>query len=362
MLTKELIQSRNSTSINLSDLKKLNIYGQNISNISIISSMIKLEYLSLSSNNISSLSPLSNCIHLREIYLRNNKIKSFEELKHLRPLFNLRVLWLEGNPICDDDFYRKKVLNILPQIISLDNKNRILKRERVNVKKRHQSEGRKRNKNIDINSNIDYSISKSQRKKILLKRVFSCYDGNDDDKIIETLNDISLRHKIKKYQKHIFSVKKNDINELKIRFNTKANIYQRDKDKDKVKNNYKKLKLKLINEENKTNHNNINNMFNNYFDNYTRNPKKQLTVETNKEYMPIIKDNNITELNSICNENNKFNFFRNVNKEKNYINKLKSNNYIMNAMFLLVDKMNVNDLVSLKKVINKRISVLSKLN
>ena len=100
----------------------------------------------------------------------------------------------------------------------------------------------------------------------------------------------------------------------------------------------------------------------NYLHFWTWNPKKKLTVDTNKEHMPIIKDNNITEQNSICVENNRFNFFRNVNKDKNYINKLKSNNYIMNAMFLLVDKMNVNDLVSLKKVINKRISVLSKLN
>ena len=140
MLTKEFIESRLSTSLNISDLKKLNIYGQNIEDISILSSIPKLEYLSLSSNNISSLSPLSNCIYLREIYLRNNKIKSFEELKHLRPLFNLRVLWLEGNPICDDNNYRKKVLNILPQVVSLDNKNRLLKRERANVKIRNQSE------------------------------------------------------------------------------------------------------------------------------------------------------------------------------------------------------------------------------
>ena len=79
--------------------------------------------------------------------------------------------------------------------------------------------------------------------------------------------------------------------------------------------------------------------------------------------MPRIKDSNTTEQSSASIEcNNKFNMFRKVYKDNDYINKLHSNNYIMKAMFLLVDKMNVNDLISLKKVINQRISVLSKLN
>ena len=59
---------------------------------------------------------------MREIYLRNNNINSFDELYHLKPMSNLKFLWLEGNPICEDISYREKVLKILPQIISLDNK------------------------------------------------------------------------------------------------------------------------------------------------------------------------------------------------------------------------------------------------
>ena len=146
MLTKELILSKIPTISDLSEVTKLNIYGEDLEDISFITSMPKLEYLSLSCNNISSLSPLSSCIYLREIYLRNNNISSFEELNHLRHLFNLRVLWLDGNPICDDNFYRKKVLNILPQVTSLDNKKRILKRERAHVKARNQSEQKEQRK------------------------------------------------------------------------------------------------------------------------------------------------------------------------------------------------------------------------
>ena len=342
MLTKELIFSRNSKISELSEITKLNIYAEDIEDISIISSMPKLEYLSLSSNNISSLSALSDCIYLREIYLRNNNISSFEELNHLRHLFNLKVLWLEGNPICDDDFYRKKVLNILPQIISLDNKSRILKRERANVKVRNQSEQKRARNGLDFNLE---DISRSQRKKILMRRVFSYYNDEDDrteKKEIETLNNISLKHNNIKYNNYIYSNKKTDLSELKIRFNAKMHFNQ--KENDKNKKIYRKLKLKLKTEENKNNNIHIHNIFNNI------------------NQMPKIGDNNITVQNSIPTEG-KYNFFRNVNKDKKQLNNcFGNNNYVMKAIYLLVDKMNVNDLLSLKKVINNRISVLGKVN
>ena len=341
MLTKELILSKIPTISDLSEVTKLNIYGEDLEDISILSSMPKLEYLSLSCNNISSLSSLSNCIYLREIYLRNNNISSFEELNHLRHLFNLRVLWLDGNPICDDNFYRKKVLNILPQVTSLDNKKRILKRERAHVKARNQSEQKRAKKDLDFNLQ---NISKSQRKKILMRRVFSYYNDSidNDTKIIETLNNISIKHNNIKYNNYIHSNKKNDLSELKLRFNSKMHYEQ--KEKDKSKKIYRKLKLKLKCEENKTNNIRIHNIFNNI------------------NQMPKIRENNITVQNSIQTEG-KFNFFRNENKDKLHINNcLGNNNYVMKAIYLLVDKMNVNDLLSLKKVINNRISFLGKVN
>ena len=341
MLTKELILSKIPAISDLSEVTKLNIYGEDLEDISFITSMPKLEYLSLSCNNISSLSPLSSCIYLREIYLRNNNISSFEELNHLRHLFNLRVLWLDGNPICDDNFYRKKVLNILPQVTSLDNKKRILKRERAHVKARNQSEQKRAKKDMDFNLQ---DISKSQRKKILMRRVFSYYNDSidNDTKVIETLNNISIKHNNIKYNNYIHSNKKNDLSELKLIFNSKMHYEQ--KEKDKSKKIYRKLKLKLKTEENKTNNIRIHNIFNNI------------------NQMPKIGENNITVQNSIPAEG-KFNFFRNENKDKLLINNcLGNNNYVMKAIYLLVDKMNVNDLLSLKKVINNRISFLGKVN
>ena len=321
MLTKELILRKNPKISDISQITKLNLYAQDIQDISILSSMSKLEYLSVSCNQISSLFPLSHCINLREIYLRNNNISSFEELNNLRHLSNLKILWLEGNPICNDKFYRNKVLNILPQLISLDNKKRKIKKEKIN-------------------------ISKSQRKKILMRRVFSYYNDDTNDeietKVIETPNNISLKQNNIKYNNYLSSNKKSDLNEFKIRFNSM--IHNEQKEKDKNKKIYRKLKLKLKTEENKNNNIHAHPLLNKFF------------------YIPRIGENNITVQNSIK-EGERFNFFRNENKDKLFVNNcFGNNNYVMNAIYLLVDKMNVNDLVSLKKVINKRISILSNVN
>ena len=152
MLTKEIILSKYSKYSNISQITKLNIWGEDIEDISIISKMPNLEVLSLSANKISSLFPLSYCLNMREIYLRNNNIDSFEELYHLTNLPKLKILWLEGNPICKDFFYKEKVLNILPKLHNLDNKNILLYK---NEKKRGQSEEQKLTKNeYDYNANI----------------------------------------------------------------------------------------------------------------------------------------------------------------------------------------------------------------
>jgi len=88
-----------------------------------------------------------------------------------------------------------------------------------------------------------------------------------------------------------------------------------------------------------------------------------VNVFNNLNQMPRIGDNNITVQNSIPIEGGQFNFFRRVNKDKLFVNNCYgNNNYVMKAIYLLVDKMNVNDLISLKKVINKRISVLGNIN
>ena len=341
MLTKEFILRKYPKISDITSLTKLNIYAEDIQDISILASMPKLEYLSLSCNQISSLLPLSNCIYLREIYLRNNKISSFEELNHLQHLFNLKILWLDGNPICNDKYYRNKVLNILPQVVSLDNKNRKIKNESSKTKFRNLSEKKELKNKLDKNDMNN--ISKSHRKKMLMRRVFSNYTDTNDDINIDVTNNISLKQNNIKHNNYLYSDKKRDLNEFKIRFNSRAHNEQREKDK--TKKIYKKLKLKLKTEENKNNIIHIHPKLNKLF------------------YIPKIGENNITVQNSIHQEREKFNFFRNENRDKLFVNNcFGNNNYIMKTLYLLVDKMNVNDLVTLKKFINKRIAILSNVN
>ena len=354
MLTKELILSKYPKCSDITEIKKLNIWGEDIENLSIISKMPYLEILSASSNQISTLCPLSSCINMREIYLRNNNINSFDELNHLKPLVNLKVLWLEGNPICDDIFYREKVLNLLPQVMILDNKNRLLKREKINNRKRIQSEEQRKRKN---DFDYDANISKSNRKKILLRRVFSYLDSNNDAKVI-TSNDISLMQNKKNYNFN-FGNKKWDLSELKMIFNSKRNGEKKDNQI------FRKLKLKIKKEENKNNLCFNNNLFNNYVGGAPRVSKKKLTVETNPVHMPKIMDReNTTVQNSISIDAYKKNIFKNINYDKFTINNINNNcqnsNYVMQAIYLLVDKMNVNELISLKDTINNKINILMK--
>ena len=60
-------------------------------------------------------------LKLRELYIRGNAISSLTQLQHLAKLPNLRVLWLQDNPCCNESNYRSTVLQMLPNLRRLDN-------------------------------------------------------------------------------------------------------------------------------------------------------------------------------------------------------------------------------------------------
>uniref|UniRef100_A0A8K9UQT4 U2A'/phosphoprotein 32 family A C-terminal domain-containing protein n=1 Tax=Oncorhynchus mykiss TaxID=8022 RepID=A0A8K9UQT4_ONCMY len=108
-LTRKLVLAKAKAS-DLDSVKKLNCWGCNLTDVSIV-------------NSILSLSSLSGCVCLSELYLRRNLIPSLSELSHLRPLTRLRVLWLAENPCCGTvpSQYRLNVLRCLPRLHKLDN-------------------------------------------------------------------------------------------------------------------------------------------------------------------------------------------------------------------------------------------------
>ncbi|XP_048028331.1 cilia and flagella associated protein 410 [Megalobrama amblycephala] len=122
-LTRKLVLARAKAS-DLESVKKLNCWGCNLTDISIFEEIPNVEVLTLSANHISSLEHISSCQHLSELYLRRNNIQSLSELRHLKSLSCLKVLWLAENPCCDaadPSTYRLTVIRNLPGLHKLDN-------------------------------------------------------------------------------------------------------------------------------------------------------------------------------------------------------------------------------------------------
>jgi len=117
-LTEAMVSQK--TRLSLSAVKKLNMWGLNLGDVSIVSQMPNLEVLSLSVNSIRSLQPFSHCPNLTELFLRGNLISDFSELQYLSGLPRLRVLWLSENPIASHPNYRERILQMLPGLEKLD--------------------------------------------------------------------------------------------------------------------------------------------------------------------------------------------------------------------------------------------------
>ncbi|XP_058975606.1 centrosomal protein of 97 kDa isoform X10 [Musca domestica] len=121
-LTEEMVIARSKQS-DLSSIKKLNCWGSDLSDVSIIKRMRGVEVLALSVNKISTLQPFEDCLKLQELYLRKNCIQDINEIAYLQNLPNLKYLWLEENPCCErvGPAYRAIVLRALPNLKKLDN-------------------------------------------------------------------------------------------------------------------------------------------------------------------------------------------------------------------------------------------------
>jgi len=120
-LTEDMIVARTRVS-NMASVKKLNCWGADLTDISIVRKLEGVEMLSLSLNSLSSLSDFQHCRNLQELFVRKNKINSLAELVWLRDLPKLRHLWLAENPCAEGNpRYRQTVIHNLPQLEKLDN-------------------------------------------------------------------------------------------------------------------------------------------------------------------------------------------------------------------------------------------------
>ncbi len=119
-LTPEMIIQR-TKSDKFAAIKNLNLWGNDLDDISVIKELPNLEVLSLSVNRITTLRDFATCPKLTELYLRKNAIADISEVQYLAPLHHLRVLWLWDNPCAETPNYRLVVIHFLPQLVKLDN-------------------------------------------------------------------------------------------------------------------------------------------------------------------------------------------------------------------------------------------------
>ncbi|PAA71723.1 hypothetical protein BOX15_Mlig032445g1 [Macrostomum lignano] len=118
-LTKDLVLSK-SKGGSLIEIKKIVVWGQKITDCSIVTEIPELEVASMNANKISSLEPFGQCPNLRELFLRSNCIEDLQEIFYLKDLPNLQVLWLAGNPCTKNPKYRCTIVRNLEQLLKLD--------------------------------------------------------------------------------------------------------------------------------------------------------------------------------------------------------------------------------------------------
>ncbi|GAB6025262.1 hypothetical protein CHUAL_010682 [Chamberlinius hualienensis] len=119
-LTEGMVIGR-TRATDLASVRKLNCWGSELGDVSLVRHMPIVEVLSLSVNSITTLADFAHCPNLQELYVRKNKVSDLSEILYLRDLPKLRHFWLEDNPCATGDRYRLTVLKYLPNLKKLDN-------------------------------------------------------------------------------------------------------------------------------------------------------------------------------------------------------------------------------------------------
>ncbi|XP_064168520.1 leucine-rich repeat-containing protein 61-like isoform X3 [Anguilla rostrata] len=108
------------------NLERLDLSGNNITNLTPLASLRLLLVLNLSSNRISNLEPICNCDSLQSLNVAGNLISSIENLQCLQSLRKIESIRLKDNtynytnPICKNSSYRNVLLEMLPSLKVVD--------------------------------------------------------------------------------------------------------------------------------------------------------------------------------------------------------------------------------------------------
>jgi len=157
------INNNNSFNKDPKNIRFLNIWGNQISDISILSSFPYLEKVNLNSNLIEDISAFKNLTNIRELSLIDNKIKDWNQLDYLKNNKKLEKLNLANNPISNSINYFQKITDILPQLKEIDNKNIKNLKLNININLNSPLSSNKENNNLNkINNNLSPEMDSSK--------------------------------------------------------------------------------------------------------------------------------------------------------------------------------------------------------
>ncbi|KAK3714401.1 hypothetical protein QZH41_020652 [Actinostola sp. cb2023] len=151
------------------DLKIVYLQSNLIPKIEYVGRLKKLEYLNLALNNVTRIENLEGCESLHKLDLTVNFVGELTSIASLQGNYNLRELYLTGNPCTDYDGYRQYVIATLTQLHSLDG-TEIEKSERILALQEYKS--------------IELRIHQQERD-YLLKREKEKEDAKQEMKIKE---------------------------------------------------------------------------------------------------------------------------------------------------------------------------------
>ena len=325
-LTRELI-SLKVKSDRLESIRKLNLWGSNLEDISIIAEMPSLEIVSLSVNKIRTLKPFSNLQNLKELYLRKNLISNLNEIKHLTECDNLTKLWLKENPICDNPNYREVIICVLPQVQNLDDIE-ITDEERERAEKKLSGNYDEEEDNEQENK---VEQNKREEEKYSPKKNFSNEKNRGGEYAQSNARGIGDDEKF-----HENYENKNKINK---QMKKNINKYDDEENDDYIQNNKKIQEQK-------------GNYRHNYYDNYDERPIGGAgKMARNNNYKKAMTNDDIQYENKF---RNKFeNKYEDEYKENKPKEKKKGNSNVLNVVINLLKELSTNELQIVKREIDR---------
>ncbi|CAK9215025.1 unnamed protein product [Sphagnum troendelagicum] len=123
-LTRLQLDNNNLTMIEKLDhlitLTELDLSFNHITKIEGVSKLTRLVDLSFYNNKLTTIEGLDTLEDLASLSLGNNEIKDLDKVFYLRQFRNLRLLCLEGNPLCKDPEYKLYTIAYMRVLLYLD--------------------------------------------------------------------------------------------------------------------------------------------------------------------------------------------------------------------------------------------------